>query len=146
MKRGSTIRATLIVMVLGCFVSAQQARSESVFQTAREGSLAGRFIPLPSLAEGLCAPGGGAISCAVPRALTYAVSSIDSTQAVEIEVPEAKAHRPYKEYIGIAIAAAVITYAAITILKPDKEETPPGGGGKEIPTAAGVAFSIPLSR
>ena len=138
-RKTSAIRATLVVMLLGCFISAQEARSESVFQTERAHSLASLVLRAPSLAGG---PSGGGVSG------SYAVLPGDTTQSVDIEVPEAKAHHPYKEIIGFALAAAVVAYAAITVFKPDNQgKTSGNGSGKPTPSKSpSIFFAVPLSR
>lgn len=134
------MRVILVVLLLGSFISAQEARSESVFQAERARSLASLVIQPPSLPGGSFGNGGTAAS--------YAVLPADSTQSVDIEVPEAKAHHPYKEIIGFAIVTAIVAYAAITIFKPDNEQkTTQGGSGKPVPPEAlAIGFSVPLSR
>jgi hypothetical protein len=146
-KKVSTIRAALIVMALGCFISAQQARSETVFQAESARSLARLVIGAPALGttpEGASGPVslGGASSPA------YALAATDSTQTVDIEVPEAKPHHHYKEIVGITIVAAVVAYAAITMFTPDKGDLKPANNnGKPTPFGTAViGFAVPLSR
>ncbi len=129
-------------MLLGCFVSAQQARSESVFQAERAGSLSRLVLQAPVLSDGPSAGDGAG-------GLSYAGLSGDTTTtAVDIEVPESGGHHHYKEIIGIVIAAAVITYAAITILAPDSGESDSSNdSGKPTPMrSVPIGFSVPLSR
>jgi len=127
-------------MLLGCFINPEEARSESVFSTERAGSLASLVIQSPSLEAR--SPGADA------TAVSYSVFPADSTQLVDIEVPEAKPHHRYKEIIGFAIVGAVVAYAAITIFKPDEESNPsPGGSGKPTPSRGfPMGFSVRFSR
>jgi hypothetical protein len=139
MRAKSEIRAILILAVLGCFISAQEARPESVFQ--REHSRRPAELALRPVAANLTpSAAGGMMLRAAPMAA-------DTIETVDIEVEQPKKHHVYKELAAVVIVTAVVTYALVTLLKPGDDGEKTSTSGKPTPfSELSLDMSVPINQ
>jgi hypothetical protein len=120
-----------ILLLIGIFVSAQQAASESVFDTSVDRALRENKLGAPDF--GATVPGG------------YASASIDTVEVYDIEVYEEDERNIYKEVAVYVLVAAAVGYFVYTLIRPD-DDVVVDDGGKEPPIPPSISIEIPLNR
>ncbi|MBN1885560.1 MAG: hypothetical protein JW876_08565 [Candidatus Krumholzibacteriota bacterium] len=129
-------RTMFILLLIGAFVSAQQARAnESVF--SRAPSRARNDLSSLVVDNG---PDMQAVATATWRGMPP-----DTVETYDIELEEDEGPGLTKEIVMFAIIAAVVGYMIVTLIQPDDDETSvdDGGSGKPTPTAT---LAIPFVR
>ncbi len=139
MKAKAIAKSVLILLVIGTFVSAQQASAESVFTPKG-------FDLISARAAGQLSPAGASAPIAAPAALGFRSFATDTVETIEIEIEEEKGPGVIKQLAVFAIITAIVGYAVIVLMQTDDEPPEPSKpAGKEIPTfssAAGVPPAI----
>jgi len=121
------LRATLILLVTGTFVSASQSALSRPGSTEDEGSDENCFAEAGML---------DLSDMAIGRSAFPAVAAADTLETYDIELEdEGKKGVNYKAIVGLAIAAAFIGYALYIMLVPDEEEETEDIPGKDPPVA-----------
>jgi hypothetical protein len=128
----SIVRTVLILLMVGTLVSAQQVPSETVF----ERKCTDLSLYSLAIAPQVYAP---------ERTAEFVSFPSDTVETYDIEIEEDKGKSLYKEIAVFVIVAAMVGYMIITLIGSDEEQA--GGsdnGGKPIPPAASIEYSIPF--
>ncbi|MBN2185215.1 MAG: hypothetical protein JW746_07795 [Candidatus Krumholzibacteriota bacterium] len=127
--RSRFCRTVLIFFASGSLISAQQVRSDTVFEESG-------MVDLKELAM------TENISSA-PSNTPFSALAADSIEVIEIELEEEKKSNIYKEIAAVAVVTAFAVYIIVTVFFPGDDSTPEESDGKDIPT---LGISIPFTR